>query len=313
MLNKIKNKIKKIMRYRNKEFLKRMMIVHLQDKNIYEKEKGIELKKYCDEEIIISLTTHGKRINTVYLTIESLFNQLVRANRIILWLSRDEFKLDTLPITLKRLQNRGLEIEFCNDLKPYTKIIPTLKKYSKSIVITVDDDIIYPSYFVQNLFYQYLENKKNVYFYRGHKIKIKGREFEEYLKWEHEILEKEESYIYFPTGVGGVLYPPGCFHKDVLREDIFLKICPLADDVWLKAMTLLNNIKCKKVEENYNEDFFSLEEVQDIGLCHINVINKKNDIQIKELNSKYGLVKKLIELEKIENGVGKNEKNMEVF
>jgi hypothetical protein len=44
----------------------------------------------------------------------------------------------------------------------------------------------------------------------------------------------------FPTGVGGILYPPGCFYKDILNKDLFTKLAPFADDIWFWAMAIIN-------------------------------------------------------------------------
>jgi hypothetical protein len=40
----------------------------------------------------------------------------------------------------------------------------------------------------------------------------------------------------FPTGVGGVLYPPGSLDPEVMNEGAALATCPSADDVWLYWM-----------------------------------------------------------------------------
>ena len=93
--------------------------------------------------ITVSLTTFGKRIDDVYLAIESIAKQTLKPNRVILWLSKDEFFNKKLPITLTNLQKRGLEIKYCKDLKSYNKIIPTIKECPNDLIITIDDDIIY--------------------------------------------------------------------------------------------------------------------------------------------------------------------------
>src|SRR5690554_7292875 len=79
----------------------------------------IKRKAYLDKEVILSLTTYNKRIFDVALTIESLFQQTIKANRIILWLAEDEFMGRDLPVKLTKLIDRGLEIRYCEDLKSY--------------------------------------------------------------------------------------------------------------------------------------------------------------------------------------------------
>ena len=53
------------------------------------------------------------------------------------------------------------------------------------------------------------------------------------------------------TGVGGVLYPPNCFTSEAIREDIFLKCCPNADDIWFWAMALVRGRKIRVVKNHY--------------------------------------------------------------
>lgn len=103
--------------------------------------KGVTNDKYGNTEIIVSLTTYGRRLYRVHLTIESLMQQSMKANRIVLWLS-DEFK-DTLPQTLLKQTKRGLDIRYCKDIRSYTKLVPSLREFPEATIITVDDDIIY--------------------------------------------------------------------------------------------------------------------------------------------------------------------------
>ena len=69
-----------------------------------------------------------------------------------------------------------------------------------------------------------------------------------YEKWNKHIKEESARYDNFLTGVGGVLYPPKCFTSEVLREDIFLKEAPFADDIWLWVMAILHNRKIRVVK-----------------------------------------------------------------
>ena len=74
--------------------------------------KGISKERYCQKEVIVSLTTYGKRLYDVYLAIESIMQQSMKPNRIVLWLG-DELKNRPLPRILGFQQQRGLEIVFC--------------------------------------------------------------------------------------------------------------------------------------------------------------------------------------------------------
>ena len=241
--------------------------------------------KYPDE-IIVSLTTYGKRIFDVNITIESLLNQTMPPNKIILWLAEDEFNEKNIPFILKKQAERGVIIDFCKDLKSYKKLIPTLEKYPNSIIITADDDIIYNCNMVENLYLEYLKNKNCIYACRAHFMTFdKNKNLLPYNQWKHNYQQQEESYLVFPTGAGGILYPPNCFHEDILKIDLFTKLAPYADDIWFKTMTLLNNVPCQII---YSQHVY-LQDNQDMALFHKNIGQQLNDVQLKQTFDYYNL------------------------
>ena len=71
------------------------------------REKGIFEGTKGGTEIIVSLTTHGRRLYEVYLGIESIMQGSVKPNRIVLWLSKD-LQASPLPQTLLNQIDRGL-------------------------------------------------------------------------------------------------------------------------------------------------------------------------------------------------------------
>ena len=105
------------------------------------KKSGINPKN--PKNIILSLTSHPKRIKTVWITIESLLRQTYQPNKIILYLAKVDFPAGELPHTLYEQTKRGLEIKFVEDYRSATKLIPVLKEYPNHIIVTADDDRVY--------------------------------------------------------------------------------------------------------------------------------------------------------------------------
>lgn len=256
----------------------------------------------ADAPIVVSLTTYGKRIYDVHLTIESIFQQTVHPNKLILWLDKAEFNEDNIPNILKKQRERGLTIAFCSNLKSYKKLIPTLKKHPDSVIITIDDDTIYPFDLLERLLKAYVVDKHSVYFTRGCKIKMDKRgNVLPYRQWDR--LGNDESQdewpiakelregtpLALPTGVGGVLYPPNCFHEDVMREDLFMSLCPNADDLWFKAMTYKNNVLSKLIymEKSFSRMFLTIPNSQEISLAISNLKNSNNDPQLMKILEHY--------------------------
>ena len=259
-------------------------------------EKGTCDDLLFEHPMIVSLTTYGLRINEVYLTVESLLHQTVKPNRIILWLD-NSFKNSNIPFVLREQEKRGLEICYCEDIRSYTKLIPTLEVYPNSVIVTVDDDMIYTPDFIEHLANAYQKDNAKIYFYRGHKIVFdKKGNLASYLNWV-KAGANGSSILNLPTGVCGVLYPPNCFHKDVTNRKVFMDICPYADDIWFKAMSLLNGVECEKIEtgKDANEKFVYVETAVLYSLSNVNNVQGMNDVQISKVFEKYNLKSMLYE------------------
>ncbi|MCM1138657.1 MAG: hypothetical protein NC453_08815 [Muribaculum sp.] len=266
---------------------------YLEDKIMNSDKIGVTEKKYCEHEIIVSLTTYGKRLQDVCFTIESIMQQTMLPNKIILNLDPTS-QSQPLPISLKKQISRGLVVVVVvDDIKSYKKLIPTLKDYPDSIIITVDDDALYDFDIVERLFNSYLENPTKVSALRTHTIKFdKDKKPLKYNDWDWCSANTENPYHLFATGVGGVLYPPHCFPDEVFNQEVFTNICRTADDVWFHAMEVLNGTEIVRVpsRSSLGENYIINEDVQDVGLVNINTgSNGQNDNQISAVYEKYGI------------------------
>lgn len=269
--------------------------LQLTEQALHSTEKGISSENLCGEEIIVSLTSYGKRIYDVYLAIESIMQGSIKPNRILLWLSKEEFFNKTLPQTLQKQIKRGLEIHFCKDIKSYKKLIYTLKENPNACIITIDDDVIYNYDFVENLVAAHKNTPNCICANRLHEMTYNDDgTLKSYLQWNFTInqdcINKKNNFF---TGIGGVLYPPNSLHKEVFNEDVFMDISPTADDVWFNAMARLKGTEIRKSHTHTpnGEDFFVNENLQADGLNSINNAPGKNnnDAQIKAVCEKYDI------------------------
>lgn len=260
-------------------------------KALMETESGVTSANMGDTEIIVSLTTHGKRINDVHAAIESIMQGSVKPNRIVLWIS-EEYKGYILPLTLQRQMKRGLEIKYCRDIRSYTKLLYALKAYPNASIITIDDDILYPYDLLECLINAHLdcsdcicanwirETPKNL-----------DKTYISMLKWPQLFDATELSNRYFFEGFAGVLYPPHSLDMEVFNESVFMKICEYADDVWFNAMALKAGTMVKYAWRHYSiASFIDNEDGQCVALQNINIQGEaRNDIQIKAVYGKYNL------------------------
>lgn len=203
--------------------------------------------KFTSVQPIISLTSYPARIKTVDQTIRSLKSQNHNFKKIILWLAKSQFpRLEKdLPNDLLAELSDKFEIRWCEkDLRSYKKLIPALKEYPDDIIVTCDDDIIYPTDWLSRLVASYLAEPTAVHCLRGRVIKIEKGNVLPYAKWRLIDIPLFSSYNILLTGAGGCLYKREHF-CDLIFDDKFMDICPDADDVWFWAMAVLNNTKIR--------------------------------------------------------------------
>ncbi|ETJ35882.1 hypothetical protein Q604_UNBC09799G0003 [human gut metagenome] len=251
--------------------------------------------KNSNNKVIISLTTIPSRIDTVWITIESLLRQSYKPDRIILWLGKELFQNIALPKELLLQKKRGLEIYYCKDLICHTKYYYTLKENPESNIITVDDDIIYYKNMIKELIDVGKRYPKNIVCHRAHEILLDSNyNIKKYKEWNWEGKKVQgPSNRLLQTGVSGVLYPPHSLNNEVLNKDKFMRLCPKADDVWLKVMAIINGTKIVKVRKK-SMHYPIIYNTQKIALSIKNIEENGNDIQIKNLFEEYNINSKLL-------------------
>lgn len=267
----------------------------LTDSALHSVETGISIEKIASNDVIVSLTTYGRRIHDAYLAIESIMQGTVKPNKIILWLSEEEFGKKDLPITLQKQKIRGLEIKYCKDIRSYKKLVYTLKEYPEACIITIDDDVIYNFDLVENLIASHKINPNCIWANRIHEMTYNNNgSLKSYLQWNMcSQVNAQALKNNFFTGCGGTLFPPNSLHTETLNDDVFMNICPTADDVWFNAMARLKGTEIRKsfTHSLNGEDFVVNGRLQSDGLCAINnnSENCRNDEQIKAVFEKYGI------------------------
>lgn len=191
--------------------------------------------------VIVSLTSFPARIAKVWIVIECMLRQTKRPERIILWLSKDQFsgQIDDLPLELTSQIARGLEIRFVDgDIKSHKKYYYVFKEYPNKYILTIDDDLLFPSDFLNGIYETALNNPNSVIASFGSKI-----------IWNNTINYFEKKYekikpgttgtdLFFGSG-GGTLFPPNRMLKYIDDKDNIMKLCPTADDIYLNAVARL--------------------------------------------------------------------------
>jgi hypothetical protein len=200
--------------------------------------------------VVVSLTSHPARIDHVWVTIESLMRQTRKPDRLVLVVTTEEFAGAPLPPSLSGYGGKGLEIWHRRNLKPHNKYCYARKEIPGAVIVTADDDIVYPEHWLAGLLEAYARHPRCVHCYRAHPIRLgPGGALLPYNRWmKTEHVGAGPSHLLLPTGVSGVLYPPGSLPDLACDDELFMRLSPRNDDLWLHYMTILSDHPVMKLQ-----------------------------------------------------------------
>lgn len=237
--------------------------------------------------VIVSITSFPARIDRVWMTIESLLCQTHKPQSVILWLSRDQFpnEFNSLPRKLVDQQHRGLTIRFVEgDIRSYKKFYYVFQEYKNSLVMTLDDDLLLPSYFLKSIYDCKLSHPGDVIASFG--FRFSWDNTLDYIKPTGTRIYTNDSGIdlFFGSG-GGTLFDTSVVSKMDNIEKI-RELCPTADDIYLNALIRVCGFG---VTFHVNNPLLSVKSRNNVTLVShngdIGDPNSKNASQLKQLVS----------------------------
>ena len=240
---------------------------------------------------ILSFTSFPARINTVWQVVESLKNQSVLPEKIILWLSTSQFPTkEHIPDNLWKEEDDLFEIRMVEgDIRSHKKFYYVMQQYPEHAFITCDDDIYYHPDTLKNLIEASRRYPKSVIANVTRRIEYDDKgDLKPYRQWKKEESAYETENL-IQIGAGGVLYPPKTLHALTLRKDLFFSLTPMADDIWLNCMARLNGTR---VVQSAMKQMSLLINDKSPSLSKENISGGKNDEQISNLR-KYLIENKL--------------------
>lgn len=186
------------------------------------------------QRIVVTMTTIPSRINHIYKTIKSLFNQTLQPDLVYLHLPqicKKENKPYTIPDMY--LNYPGLIInQPSQDYGPITKLVPVfdLEKEDETLIIQVDDDVSYPPTFIDTIVRGCLGYNCAV----GFSGYIVGSIFT-YMGLVRSVdCGLNHINVDYLQGVHGICYKRKFFDSDILNyKDAPYKPAFLMDDVWI--------------------------------------------------------------------------------
>ena len=189
-------------------------------------------------QLVVSLTSYPARFKTLGLTIRSLLDQTVKPDLIVLWV--DHAAMASLPQSVTELEGPAFSVRPTDDLRSATKIIPALIAYPDSFIVVADDDIYYPEDWLKGLVDAYDPDHPTIVYHRGHRLTyLPDGSLAPYRRWQRGVRDKASllpATDILPTGVAGVLYPPGSLPPQTTDVPLFRQLSETCDDSWLYFM-----------------------------------------------------------------------------
>lgn len=263
------------------------------------KGKKLNDKLFKDRELIVSMTSFPARFKKLHMAIESIYLQSYKPNKLFLYLDSN-VDYNSIPGSIRKYEKYGLQIIIGGEnIKPHKKYLYTMLNNPDSIVITIDDDQIYPCKMIAKLLKSYNRYPDSISCMRAHRITFNSHGYvNKYREWELECVK----YINIPrkdllaTGIGGVLYPPHCMPDFTYDISKIKELCLNADDIWLKIIQLINKKKVVAIEKKWVNPI-PLDTLVNESLMSTNVTLNKNDEYLSNL-LKYFKINIYYEIEK---------------
>lgn len=242
-------------------------------------------RRPVEKGLIVSFTSFPARIDGVWQVVESLKRQTILPEKIILWLSKDQFPtMECVPQNLWREEDGLFEIMMVEgDIRSHKKYYYVMQNYPECSFITCDDDVYYSPNMIRYLLDAARLNPNCIIANHTNRLTYNAvGQLLPYLQWG----KNNTSYTigdYFQVGIGGVLYPPHTLHELTLRKDLFMSLTPLADDIWLNCMARLN--KTKVIQSTSIQLCLPVKSVAPTLSSVNNGSDNRNDTQICELRN----------------------------
>lgn len=251
-----------------------------------------------NQQLIVSLTSFPDKIGGLHLTVKSVLNQTHQADLVVIWLATSQFPngIDDVPLSLRNMLSEKCQICWCEDMRSYKKLIPTLAKFPEAIIVTVDDDTIYEQTLLEKLLRGYAEHPDCIVVSRATKFhscnEVLFHDDGGCTYWE------QPSYLNKLVGCSGCLYPPELFDPMVLDYETAKKLAPTSDDIWFWLMGVKAGTKVYRIKDGdwypkhnpINAETMPLSQVNDVDDGNFykhfdNILNEFPDIKEKLLSS----------------------------
>ena len=251
------------------------------------------------EKIIICMVMIKSRINKIPKIINSLLNKKTLPDIIDISYS-NESKINDDGIDQKSIDKLMFEIDNiknvlnCNqtniiftqteNIGPYRKLIPFLKKYDSSIIITIDDDEIFESDIVGDFLQEY-KIHNCIICSSARIIDLNNLEkMSDTIEYYTQIYKTDKKFMnLLPEGYGGILYHTDMFSKDFININYtkFDKLTLCNDDLFIRLYTYNLNIPVY-IKPVFQSNMYNLDQTSNLFRSNKKIPMREIFIQVKK-------------------------------
>ena len=165
---------------------------------------------------------------------------------------------------------------------------PVLNQKPNQVIITFDDDIIYPVKCIERLMKTHEKYPNVLVCERAQAINNAPSKIDNPGRWDtiSDVGINTPSYSLNPSPGGGCLIPYKAFYKDATNEDLFRKYAYKNDDLWYMFMCAANRTRIIKTRK-YHKIFTVSKGSQEIFMAQEAILQNKNAIVMADLKAAY--------------------------
>lgn len=184
------------------------------------------------ERVVVALTTVPPRLARIAVVLRSLLNQTAPADRVLLALPRWSYRTG-MSYPAPPALPPGVEVIGCEDHGPATKLLPALIAEPDAAIVVVDDDVIYPSDFLEHLLTAHRRFPYAAVGLRGCRFRPGAT--------SRDLSHVFGTAVRVPTRVDllmatwGYLVPPGALDHAVHSFDGWPDAMRWVDDIWISG------------------------------------------------------------------------------
>lgn len=239
-----------------------------------------EYDKIVKAKIIVNITTWTKRDWCLYPMLKNLKQQTLHPDKIVLWLSEEEYDKDKLPQSIQKCIDEKLLTDVMwvkNNTKGH-KRYDCFKHFNDCYNILLDDDILYKPSFIEELVNEAKKHQNCVTVYSSYSVEYDGVKITrgQYIKEPSHKNNFIAGRCCFPPHI----FPFDAYENEKLRNEYVLN----CDESWYRPFFIKHDIKINVMRQWDNSHYPIIGGSQDECLWNLNGKVMQNGMRDKERN-----------------------------